>query len=850
VNKIGTVLVSTLVVALLVCSLAPLVVQAAAPVISDVQACSVTENGAVITWVTNTNATGNVEYGTESGVYTDGAPTPADGTADHTSHAAILSALSSGTTYYYRVKSSDGTDETTSAEYSFTTTAFTISVVTASSITLTSATITWNTNVLATSNVEYGTTQSYGSSAPATPDASADNTAHIVVLSGLTADTTYHYRVKSTDASSNEELSDDFAFATLSDTTPPEITSVSPSGITIATTTTATITWDTDEPATSQVEYGTSSTTHGNYDSITSVDNALLSAHSVSLGGLSPDTIYYYRAISKDAYDNETASAECWFRTAADTTQPVISSISASGITSTTAVITWTTNEASTSQVEYGTSTLYGSASPLDSNLVTSHSVFLAGLTPGTLHHYRVKSADGSGNETISTDYEITTLSDTAIPVISGITTSGVTITTVTIGWNTNEPATSQVEYGPTASYGSTTALDPALIMSHSVSLSGLESSTVYHYRVKSTDGSGNPATSADQTFYTTDVVAPSTPANISQDTLASDSTPTFTWDASTDACSGLAFYQVRLDSDSFDDIGNVTTFTVADDDSLPDGSHTFEVRAVDNVGNVSQAGSLSFNIDSTPPTTPTNVAKTDSDRDATPTFTWDAATDATSGLQRYQVSVDSGGFANIGTDTTYTMEDGTPLSDGSHTFQVRAVDRAGNAGEAASLAFTVDTTPPSTPDNIARTSPDGDSTPTFTWDAATDATSGVAAYQVRMDSGDFLDVADNLTFTVDDADALSGGDHVFQVRTIDNAGNISEPGSLSFQVPTTLSWAIILGIVAGVLAVVAAIAFVITTRHSGTPPRQVLAHAKASVVSRGAHLTERIRATRASDNS
>jgi hypothetical protein len=63
--------------------------------------------------------------------------------------------------------------------------------------------------------------------------------------------------------------------------------------------------------------------------------------------------------------------------------------------------------------------------------------------------------------------------------------------------------STSQVEYGTTISYGSSTTLNTNLITSHSQNLSGLTSSALYHYRVKSRDAAGNLAVSADQTFTT-----------------------------------------------------------------------------------------------------------------------------------------------------------------------------------------------------------------------------------------------------------------------------------------------------------------------------------------------------------
>src|SRR5207253_4887198 len=91
--------------------------------------------------------------------------------------------------------------------------------------------------------------------------------------------------------------------------------------------------------------------------------------------------------------------------TTLDNVPPVISAVSASGITATGATITWTTNETADSQVEYGLTTAYGSLTTLNTSLVLSHSQALSGLTPATLYHYRVKSKDAAGNLATSGDF-------------------------------------------------------------------------------------------------------------------------------------------------------------------------------------------------------------------------------------------------------------------------------------------------------------------------------------------------------------------------------------------------------------------------------------------------------------
>ncbi|TSC95867.1 MAG: FG-GAP repeat-containing protein [Parcubacteria group bacterium Athens1014_10] len=197
---------------------------------------------------------------------------------------------------------------------------------------------------------------------------------------------------------------------------------------------------------------------------------------------------------------------------AADTTAPQISNITSTNIGQTSATITWTTDENSTSRVEYGTTVSYGYLTILDSNLVASHSVALSNLQAGAIYHYRVISKDVSNNEKISGDNFFTTISaDNQAPQISGRAVSEITQTTVKITWITDEDSSSKVEYGATANYGST-ANTSGLTKTHSVSLSGLSAGVTYHYAVSSEDSSSNEATSGDATFTTTSPTTPYIP--------------------------------------------------------------------------------------------------------------------------------------------------------------------------------------------------------------------------------------------------------------------------------------------------------------------------------------------------
>src|SRR5439155_662547 len=142
--------------------------------------------------------------------------------------------------------------------------------------------------------------------------------------------------------------------------------------------------------------------------------------------------------------------------TGASTTPSVLSAIAASSITSSSAAIVWTTDQASDSQVEYGLTAAYGTLAPLNTTLVTAHVQTLTGLAAGTLCHYRVRSRDASGALTVSGDFPFTTLAVPVIPNPTNATTPGAlrsyaTIQSIGVEWDIagdpNHNATVEVQY-------------------------------------------------------------------------------------------------------------------------------------------------------------------------------------------------------------------------------------------------------------------------------------------------------------------------------------------------------------------------------------------------------------------
>ncbi len=378
-----------------------------------------------------------------------------------------------------------------------------ISNVQATGVTETAATVTWTTDEASSTQVEFGTTTGYGTSVPASPNTNPI-TSHSQPVTNLSPATLYHYRVRSVDAAGNGAVSGDFTFTTSApDTTPPQVTAIQANNVTE---TAATITWTTNEPSSTQVDYGATAAYGSSSPPVP--DTTPVTSHSRALTGLAPGSIYHYRVRSTDVAGNMAVSGDFTFTTVAqDATPPQISGVLVTGITQTAATVSWTTNEPSSTQVEYGASTAYGALAPASPNTtpITSHSQGLTGLTPATLYHYRVRSRDSAGNEAISPDFTFTTAADTTAPTISGVQASGVSQTTATMSWATNEPGTSQVEYGTTISYGLSAPATPsgALVTSHSQPLTGLAPGTLYHFRVRSVDAASNIAVSSDFTFVT-----------------------------------------------------------------------------------------------------------------------------------------------------------------------------------------------------------------------------------------------------------------------------------------------------------------------------------------------------------
>ena len=223
----------------------------------------------------------------------------------------------------------------------------------------------------------------------------------------------------------------------VTDITPPKITDIA---VPVITTTGAAITWTTDEPATSQVFYGTVS---GTLDRTTILDTSKSIYHMVILNSSTNDTLgipntltintkYYFTVSSIDASNNISLpqSEESTFSTIPsvtkvitidnthttnnpanpnvsmfipDTTAPVISDVKIYDISAFEASVSFTTDEDTLTFAEYGRTTKYDDNSA-NNAWGKEHIIKIRGLKFGTDYHVKITAVDKAGNSSATED--------------------------------------------------------------------------------------------------------------------------------------------------------------------------------------------------------------------------------------------------------------------------------------------------------------------------------------------------------------------------------------------------------------------------------------------------------------
>ena len=254
------------------------------------------------------------------------------------------------------------------------------------------------------------------------------------------------------------------------------------------------------------------------------------------------------------------------------------------------------------------------------------------------------------------------------------------------------------------------------------------------------------------------------------------DDDVTFSWSGS-DSDGYIAGYEVMMDGTGWSTANTSMTFN-----NLSESDHTFKVRALDNDGDYSNWVTRTFTIDlNDPPTVSIIFGPSGPIGDDDVTFSW-SGSDSDGFITGYEVMMDGTGWSTANTSMTFNN-----LSEGDHTFKVRALDNDGDYSNWVTRTFTIDLNdPPTVSITSGPSGPIDDDDVTFSW-SGSDSDGYIAGYEVMMDGTGWSTANTSMTFN-----NLSESDHTFKVRALDNDGDYSNWVTRTFTIdlndPPTVS--------------------------------------------------------------
>jgi len=571
-------------------------ISANAPVIiQGPQFVGITDRSAIVQWLTDRAGDSEVEYALDD-KFTSPTKVPKD-TKQVIQHSVSLTGLTKGTRYFIRVYSSDAQNNRSRPRIG---NFFTRAEVRTLPPVLVEgpipvgvkdveAQVFWRTDEASVGRVRYGTDSTLAQAS----DSTELVTEHRVQLKGLRSSTRYFYRVESTGQTGLRGTSQvrDFRTAAGADRTPPQILG---RPIVLARfVDRVDVGWQTDEPGTAILRYGRRDST-GLTDSVRVA--TFERNHRVSAVGLAPGTAYRFQVASADFSGNLVSSSIFEFETriSRDEQAPIITGPPIIfKRTDTQAQIVWGTNEPADSQVEYGTSADSLNSLAADDAAVTQHSVALIGLKAATLYHFRVGSADPSGNgptRSGALTFRTRATPDSSAPVVTGGPVSlAVTNRGALIRWLTDEPADRELVFGT-----SPDSLNQALSFAdfdrqHNVPLTGLRPGVIYYYRARNRDGAGNLFQTPPFSFTTAGQSDATAPALLQGPTVrnVTAATATVEWQTDEPSDSRVSYgltsdYTETVQRGSAQRV-HIVTIT----DLQPDTEYHYSVGSADLSGNI-----------------------------------------------------------------------------------------------------------------------------------------------------------------------------------------------------------------------------------------------------------------------
>ena len=482
------------------------------PTLTTTSASSIGQSSATLNGTYNSNGLASsvrFEWGTTSGTYPNTTTLTSVGTGSG-SHNATISGLTAGTTYYYRIIGSNSAGSAQGSQISFTTTTSggsvpTLTTTSASSIGQTYATLngTYNGNGLSASvQFEWGTTSGTYPNTTTLTSVGTGSGSHNATISGLTAGTTYYYRIIGSNSAGSAQGSQiSFTTTTSGGGNVPIITTTSVSGVgqTYATLNGTYNDNGTGLNTTVYFQYGTSSSNLNSTTGSTTYSSSS-DIFNNNISSLSSGTTYYFRAVGNNSNGTAYGSILSFFvPTSGGGSAPSITTNSASGITNSSAVLNGyynANNDNTTTYFRYGTSSSnlnqntasvsQGNGSGIFSNAISNLNnnttyYFQAvgwnsnGYTNGTILNFTTGSGNGNGL--------IPTVETTIATLTADTTTrlNGLVISTGAVSTNV------WFEWGSAISLGKTTAVQSigsGTNISFNDSLSGLNTNSIYYFRL------------------------------------------------------------------------------------------------------------------------------------------------------------------------------------------------------------------------------------------------------------------------------------------------------------------------------------------------------------------------------
>jgi hypothetical protein len=371
------------------------------------------------------------------------------------------------------------------------------------------------------------------------------------------------------------------------------------------------------------------------------------------------------------------------------------------------------------------------------------------GLSDGP-HTFQVQATDAAGNTSTPASYSWTINATAASVTITSAPPDPSDSTSATFAFVAGEPgSTFECELDGDGS-GYEDCVSPH-------TYTGLSEGS-HTFRVRALDGQGTPGTPASYT-WTIDTTAPTVTITSHPPALSTSANASFGFSANEPGSSFLC----RLDSGTAASCTSPTTYT-----GLSDGSHTFEVQATDPAGNTGATASYTWTIDSTGPSVTISQKPVDPTSATNATFMF-TANEAVTG---FQCKLDGGSFVACASPRAYSG-----LTEGAHSFEVRATDTAGNTGAATTYGWTVDTTAPTATIGTRPSDPSPSSTATFTFTA----NEAGSTFRCDIDDTGAADCTSPKTYN-----GLSDIRHTVEVQAVDTAGNIGPAAVYSWTVDTT----------------------------------------------------------------